>query len=207
MLALNHPQYSQVDKNEENIGPIMSVQEMKIRDELEMDIENDLEQEIKDGICHLALRLHRLYLHQKERKARKVAQLLSAGAKNHQADKKHNKTLSQVNIAIRLLEGGTKIEIKETKKEVPEKGSSSSSRPQTPRSSSNLQGMHGSKKFDWERSLRSSSSSSGGQVSPISKRQLNLDDARRNPPSAAGMRKSNINNGVHNNVIELGWKC
>ena len=45
----------------------MSAEELKIRKELEMDVERDLEAEIKDGIYHLALRLHRLYQHQKKK--------------------------------------------------------------------------------------------------------------------------------------------
>lgn len=45
----------------------MSADELNIFRELEKDVERDLEEEIKDGIYHLALRLHRLYQHQKER--------------------------------------------------------------------------------------------------------------------------------------------
>ncbi|KAL0396517.1 UNVERIFIED_CONTAM: hypothetical protein Scaly_0100100 [Sesamum calycinum] len=44
----------------------MSVEELKIREELERDVEKGLEEEIKDGIYRLALRLHRLYQHQKD---------------------------------------------------------------------------------------------------------------------------------------------
>ncbi|KAK3011802.1 hypothetical protein RJ639_012503 [Escallonia herrerae] len=43
-----------------------------IRGELEMDVERDLDEEIKDGIYHLALQLHRLYQHQKERNDKKL---------------------------------------------------------------------------------------------------------------------------------------
>ena len=59
----------------------MSAEELKIRDELERDVERDLEEEIKDGIYHLALRLHRLYQHQKERIGRELPE---AGTKNQQ---------------------------------------------------------------------------------------------------------------------------
>ncbi|XP_031285405.1 uncharacterized protein LOC116144093 [Pistacia vera] len=124
-----------------------SEEELKIRSELENDIERNLEEEIKDGIYHLALRLHRLYLHQKERDAREAYELYG--------DKKRkNKVLSEVNISIRM-EGGTKIEIKESRKEEdPDKG-----RPWTPSSSENIQAMlqqvSKHKKFDWANSLRS----------------------------------------------------
>ncbi|PSS21486.1 Cysteine proteinase [Actinidia chinensis var. chinensis] len=105
---------------------VMSAEELKIRKELEMDVERDLEAEIKDGIYHLALRLHRLYQHQKK------------------------KTLLEVNISIRM-EGGTKIEIKEIKKEAREDGYLPASK------SKSTQGMVGlnAKKFDWVQSLRS----------------------------------------------------
>ncbi|KAG5609124.1 hypothetical protein H5410_020405 [Solanum commersonii] len=80
--------------------------EMKIRGELERDVERDLEDEIKEGICQLALRLHRLYKHQEERNTRKSID-------DHGTN---TKALSEVNINIKM-EGGKKIEIKETKKE------------------------------------------------------------------------------------------
>lgn len=181
----------------------MSNEELKIRGELEMDIESDLEQEIKDGIYHLALRLHRLYQHQKERNAREVSESVT---KNHQ--EKRNKTLSEVNISIKL-EGGTRIEIKETKKEAPEKGI----RPRTARSDyNNLQGILvcDTKKFDWAKSLRSAGSGSTAINKrnierPPQGRNLNYDIARRNLTSSSGQRKGNAS--VHNKVLELGWKC
>lgn len=77
--------------------PNTSHEELKIRKELESEIEGELEEEIKDEIFGLAIRLHRLYQHQKER---------TLGC---------NKMFSEVNICIKM-EGGTKIEIKEMKK-------------------------------------------------------------------------------------------
>ncbi|KAJ8765784.1 hypothetical protein K2173_014906 [Erythroxylum novogranatense] len=122
---------------------IMSKDELKIRGELEMDIERDLEQEIKDGIYHLAIRLHHLYQQQKERNVREVSE---SGTDKE----KKNRTFSEVNITIKL-EGGTKVEIKESKKEIPKRG-----RPKT-RRSDHFHGVIASKtsKFDWAKSLRS----------------------------------------------------
>lgn len=107
-----------------------------------MDVERDLEEEIKDGLCHLALRLHRLYQHQKERSASNLA-------------------FCEVNINIQM-EGGTKIEIKETKKPAPaEKEKGFPPRPSS--RSGNMKPVMkvgaNIKKFDWAKSLRSS----GGQ--------------------------------------------
>ncbi|KDP29746.1 hypothetical protein JCGZ_18681 [Jatropha curcas] len=179
----------------------MSTEELKIRGELEMDIENDLEQELKDGIYHLALRLHRLYQQQKERNKRETSE-------SHQ--ERSNKILSEINISIKL-EGGTKIEIKETKKEAShQKGINN--RPRTAKSDQVFQGLLDSKKFDWERSLRSS----GSVPIPINKRKTisnysashyNPYNARRNLTSAAGLRKGNHANDENNKVLELGWKC
>ncbi|KAH7851011.1 hypothetical protein Vadar_005934 [Vaccinium darrowii] len=128
----------------------MSDEELKIRGELEMDLERDLEAEIKDGIYHLALRLHRLYQHQKERNERELSE---TGPKNQQGLTR-SKTVSEVNISIRM-EGGTTVEIKERKKEAREHGNSRSSSR-----SENSKGMIGpnGKKFDWAKSLRSEAS-------------------------------------------------
>jgi hypothetical protein len=127
----------------------MSEKELKIRNELEIDIERDLEEEIKDGIYHHALRLHRLYQQQKERNAKKVV----PGFETRSQQRSNNTTLLEVNISIRM-EGGTKIEIKETKKEAPdhEKGprarTSRSEKMQAPP-------VPTTKKFDWVKTLRS----------------------------------------------------
>ncbi|XP_059624774.1 uncharacterized protein LOC132267661 [Cornus florida] len=186
---IDHSDSVHLDPQGQNIA--MSSEELKIRGELEMDVERDLEEEIKDGIYHLALRLHRLYQHRKERNQQ--------GAKN--------KTLSEVNISIRM-EGGTKIEIKEIKKDGRESG-----RPQTSRSQ-NVQGttMVGSnaKRFDWAKSLRSGTSP---HVAAINKknnsfhqanlrRSFRLDHGRRNCSSALGQPKGN----AENKLLELGWR-
>lgn len=130
-------------RNQRFSGTIVSEEELKIRNELEMEVEKDLEEEIKDGLRHLALRLHRLYQHQKERSASKLA-------------------FCEVNINIQM-EGGTKIEIKETKKPalserekgLPPRPSSRSSGTMNPVTKVGTN----TKKFDWAKSLRSS----GGQ--------------------------------------------
>lgn len=149
-----------------------------------MDIERELEEEIKDGIYHLALRLHRLYQHRKER-----------------SNKSQVETLSEVNINIRM-EGGTKVEIKEvTKKDqaVPQK----LVRPRSSRSSENsksVQFMRSKKQFDWVNSLRSDSGPvivhkkiHGSQASLVS------NDHRRD----RGIIIS-VNNDPK--PLDLGWK-
>ncbi|PON34550.1 hypothetical protein PanWU01x14_343360 [Parasponia andersonii] len=123
---------------------------MKIRHELEVDVERDLEEELKEGIYHLALRLNRLYQHRKERTKRENE---SAGVKFAQEE-----TFSEVNINIKM-EGGTKIEIKETKKndhhDRQELSRDHKIRPQSSRT--RLLMSRKSKKFDWVNSLRSDS--------------------------------------------------
>ncbi|KAM3338564.1 hypothetical protein P3S68_030650 [Capsicum galapagoense] len=123
----------------------MNSNEMKIRGELERDVERDLEDEIKEGICQLALRLHRLYKHQEERNNTKKA-IDDHGTRDN-ARGTSAKTLSEVNINIKM-EGGTKIEIKEIKKEA---------RRRSFKVSSNVQRMVNTRppKFDWTQSLRS----------------------------------------------------
>ncbi|KAG6725229.1 hypothetical protein I3843_02G015600 [Carya illinoinensis] len=114
-----------------------------LRSEEELGIRRDLEEEIKEGIYHHALRLHRLYQQQKERK---------------------NKTLLEVNISIRM-EGGAKIEIKETKKDhgghdhergrVPRTASARSENKMKLQLAAVPQVNANTKKFDWVKSLRS----------------------------------------------------
>ncbi|XWS41635.1 hypothetical protein CRYUN_Cryun17cG0099200 [Craigia yunnanensis] len=185
----------------------MSEEERKIRGEIENDIERDSEEEIKDGIYHLALRLHRLYQHRRERNAQDTSE---------SGDKK-DKTLSEVNISIKM-EGGTTIEIKETKKEAHDHQKGLSLPPRSSRSNYvNVQGMligSTAKKFDWAKSLqagtdpaiidRKTERSYQANI-PSNDRgfcmNLNLENTRRNLVSASGQRKGNI--GLNNKVLEL----
>ncbi|KAG5059214.1 hypothetical protein JHK87_000243 [Glycine soja] len=125
-------------KNNWNILAVpISAEELKIRSELGMEIERDLEEEIKEGIYHLALRLHRIYQQKKERSAKEACELYN----------KQARAVSEVNISIRM-EGATKVEIKEINKEAAEKDSRNS-RPQ------NVKEV---KKVDWVKTLRAGSS-------------------------------------------------
>ncbi|RWR92482.1 hypothetical protein CKAN_02169400 [Cinnamomum micranthum f. kanehirae] len=88
-----------------NLGAVpMSNEELKIRGELENEVEGGLEDEIKDGICRLALRLHRLYQHQKTRDA-------------EFRSKMNEEVFTEVNITIRM-EGESTIQIHENKKAI-----------------------------------------------------------------------------------------
>ncbi|WCJ31959.1 hypothetical protein M5689_013407 [Euphorbia peplus] len=133
---------------------IMSSEEANIWRELEMDIENDLEQEIKDGIYKLALRLHSLYQHQNQR--------LKNIEENNYIRRK--KMLAEVNISI-ILEGGVKIEIKESKKEVKIKRASSA----TSESKSSIKSKS---RFDWASSLRSGSGQSSATTNFTRQRKI-----------------------------------
>ncbi|XP_021802444.1 uncharacterized protein LOC110746523 [Prunus avium] len=136
----------------EKPGAFIPEEELKIRSEVEMDIERDLEEEIKDGICHLALRLHRLYQHQKERRSSYAAALAARD------ERKMEKAFCEVNINIKM-EGGTKIEIKETKKPAPPDQKGSGPNWSGSRSENYVQPFvkmaRNSKKFDWAKTLRS----------------------------------------------------
>ncbi|WCJ31958.1 hypothetical protein M5689_013407 [Euphorbia peplus] len=132
----------------------MSSEEANIWRELEMDIENDLEQEIKDGIYKLALRLHSLYQHQNQR--------LKNIEENNYIRRK--KMLAEVNISI-ILEGGVKIEIKESKKEVKIKRASSA----TSESKSSIKSKS---RFDWASSLRSGSGQSSATTNFTRQRKI-----------------------------------
>lgn len=123
----------------------LSEKETKIRNELESEIERSLEEEIKDGIYHLAARLHRLYQQQKQRNNKNIVN--------------NGGEILEVNISIKM-EGGTKIEIKEVKKEAPDYNFkvqpwSSRSSEKLNKQLSLLQPVSGRKKFDWANSLRS----------------------------------------------------
>nr|GMC57219.1 uncharacterized protein LOC109180280 [Ipomoea batatas] len=152
-----------------------SDEEKKIWGELERDVERELEEEIKDGICKLALRLHRLYRDQKERNNNNNENNNAANSDDSK------KTLSEVSINIRM-EGGTKIEIKEIKKEA--RRSSSSTR----RGGAPLPPPRG-QKFDWTNTLRS-----GPSHNPTGYNA-----------TASIQRKKKKNLGLIN-ALELGWK-
>ncbi|XP_015873040.1 uncharacterized protein LOC107410149 isoform X2 [Ziziphus jujuba] len=162
-------------------GNGMTLEELQIRHELEIDIERDLEEEIKDRIYHLALRLHRLYQHKMERNAKDHES--EHRAKFAKEEKK--KMVSEININIKM-EGGTKVEIKESKKEASEKSRPRSFKPENMQSSN--------KKFDWVNTLRSSSSTStstsAGQV--------------RNPNHVSKQQRGNAT--TDKDLNEMGWK-
>ncbi|KAG8373422.1 hypothetical protein BUALT_Bualt11G0022600 [Buddleja alternifolia] len=179
----------------------MSVEELKIREELEMDVERDLEEEIKDGIYRLALKLHRLYQHQKERTL------------NSQSDKQNEREnlLSEVNINIKM-EGGTTIQIKEIKKK--EQGISrpnSIPRP-TPNPAQNVQGKIGPPrmiKFDWEKSLRSGSNPLDINRKTEDKNrdvQGNERGYNINPIANLGSRRGKVDKRIKTGLLEVGWK-
>ncbi|KAI9165594.1 hypothetical protein LWI28_017095 [Acer negundo] len=171
----------------------MSEEELKIRGELESEIESNLEEEIKDGIYHLALRLHRLYQNHKERNAKQA-----------------NKTISEVNISIKM-EGGTKIEIKEMKKEaapddkVPPWKSKSENMPRAMVLVSNNKSSIGLRVYD--QAIVLSNEYQGFSSNP------NFDSnaivARKNLISSSGQRKGSSGDvGVDNKEqLKLGWKC
>ncbi|KAF8092132.1 hypothetical protein N665_0423s0017 [Sinapis alba] len=83
---------------------LLSKEEERIRDELEMEIERNLEGEFKDGIYNLALKLRRLYEQRRERE------------ESLDVSMRKSKRVLEVNISIKM-EGDTKIEITERKKE------------------------------------------------------------------------------------------
>ncbi|CAN8276551.1 unnamed protein product [Cochlearia groenlandica] len=95
--------------NEERRLLLLSKEEERIRDELEMEIERNLEGEFKDGIYNLALKLRRLYEQRREREEESL-----------NVSMKKSKRVLEVNISIKM-EGDTKIEINESKKEVDNK--------------------------------------------------------------------------------------
>ncbi|KAH1058628.1 hypothetical protein GYH30_002955 [Glycine max] len=182
----------------------ISEEELKIRSELGMEIERDLEEEIKEGIYHLALRLHRIYQERKERSTKEACELDN----DYQA-----RAVSEVNISIRM-EGATKVEIKEINKEEAEKGCaySRNSRPQ------NVKEV---KKVDWVKTLRAGSSPVCARrsscVSSKNKdiKKLGTDDpnvfsnwkihgGRGKNAGSTGLVKRNAS--VDKKILQLVWK-
>lgn len=129
-----------VNEEEKGLKHAISEEEMKIRREIENEIERDLEEEIKGGIYQQALRLHRLYQDRKN-------------SGHIKPPVKTKKDLLEVNISIKM-DGGTMMEIRETKKEAPPPPESL--RPRTSRSDTLARAVPEMKRLDWAKSLRSS---------------------------------------------------
>ncbi|XP_062118826.1 uncharacterized protein LOC133832499 isoform X2 [Humulus lupulus] len=174
---------------------------IKIRHELELDVERDLEEEIKDGIYHLALRLHRLHQHRKERTKRESENNIGGRFAKEE-------TYSEVNINIKM-EGGTKIEIKETKKndnKITTRPTSISFNNNSSRTSSSLVSKK-AKTIDWVNSLRSGSGPvimtkkiHGNQASMISSDGGGYGGPRHRLQRGA----ISVNNDQE--LLDLGWK-
>jgi hypothetical protein len=93
-----------VDMSHKNVLEVpISAEELKIRSELAMKIERDLEEEIKEDLYNLACRLHQIFQQGKLRNTKGAA-----------CDNKI-RALSDVIIRMRI-EGGSTIEIKEVSK-------------------------------------------------------------------------------------------
>ncbi|CAL4924686.1 unnamed protein product [Urochloa decumbens] len=75
----------------------VSTEELRIRDNLEADVEDELEREIIDNMCRLAHHLQRLYQHRHTRQ-------LAGSDTDYQFSTPHaeNKILSEINIRLKL---------------------------------------------------------------------------------------------------------
>jgi hypothetical protein len=155
----------------------ISEEELKIRSELAMKIERDLEEEIKEGLYNLARRLHRIFQQRKLREAKETACKLDNKIR----------ALSEVIIRIRI-EGGTKIEIKEVNKEANEKGCSFR------KNFGQKKCLKEVKKIDWEKSLRKGSS-------PVCVKGSYLKSKEKD---RIMMRGKNGSEGKK--LIQMGWK-
>lgn len=160
----------------------MSAEELKIRRELEMDVEKELAAEIKDEICNLSLRLIQLYQQQKEREEKEISQI---GKHIQLADPK-NKALSEVNINIRM-QGGTEVKIEEAKKNArktsPKPNLSSKVETNAPKPSKLSEEntrrrvvSESRKKFDWVKTLRSGTSSVACHQQKVPKKTARMWD-------------------------------
>ncbi|XP_051143928.1 uncharacterized protein LOC127260260 [Andrographis paniculata] len=167
----------------------ISMEELKIKDELELKVEEDLEEEIKDGIYSLALKLHRLYQHKKKR-AMKLD------------DPK--KQVSEVNINIKM-QGGTTIEIKEMKRGG---GEGRSCLSPIPTQNPNPPPTHRPIKFDWSRSLRSSSNMTNVYQGIKSGPNSNSNSMRMegNQKHCKKDKSSDLDTKTTLEKLELGWK-
>lgn len=185
----------QVKNNNNILGAPVSDKEMKIRSELEMEVERDLEEEIKDGIYNLSLRLHRLYQRQKERKEKEAS------------EDDRNRAFSEVKISIRM-EGNTRVEIKESTKEATEKGRSKSHRSEDAKEVSGF----GAKKLDWEKTLRVGSVNRANGSSKQRDKKGRSDHNLHSNPKFNKVRGKNDcssrkpDRKVDNKPLQLGWK-
>nr|KYP66310.1 hypothetical protein KK1_012598 [Cajanus cajan] len=170
-----------------------------------MEIERDLEEEIKESIYHLALRLHRIYQQRKERSAKEASKL----------GNNRGRALSEVNICIRM-EGATKVEIREVNKEGAEKGCSYYPQKYRP------QNVKKVKEVDWVRTLRAGSSPVCGSRSSscvsskqkekklstdpngFSNRKIHGGRGRKSAGSSGLVVKRNAS--VDKKILRLGWK-
>ncbi|XP_028769384.1 uncharacterized protein LOC114726832 [Neltuma alba] len=184
-----------VKKNNHILGSAVSEKELKIRSELEMEVERDLEEEIKDGICNLSLRLHRLYQRQKERQMKEGSD-----------EDNTTKALSEVNISIKM-EGKTKVEIKETKKEATGKGHHRRSWSHRSEDMKLLVSRSNGGKVDWKKSLRAGS----GNTVSVNKR--NGSPNRESDKGRANIKGRSRSSGrvkqqgkVDRKLLRLGWK-
>lgn len=153
----------------------MSQEELKIRSELAMKIERDLEEELKEGISQLALRLLKIFQQRKERDNAKDV-----------CDNK-NRAFSEVNICIKM-EGETKIEIKEVKKEA---GAGTCSAKKYVKKVKKV------KKFDWEKSLREG-------LSPVCVNRSSYVVSSKHKDRKMLTGKNVVN--VEKKLFHLGWK-
>lgn len=154
----------------------MSAEELKIRRELEMDVEKELAAEIKDEICNLSLRLIQLYQQQEERENKEFAQI----GKHIQVADTKNKALSEVNINIRM-QGGTEVEIEEAKKTVRKtspkpKLSALKSSKLSEENTRRRVVSDSRKKFDWVKTLRSGTSSVASHQQKVPKKTARMWD-------------------------------
>ncbi|KAK1370852.1 hypothetical protein POM88_036944 [Heracleum sosnowskyi] len=157
----------------------MSAEELKIRRELEMDVEKELAAEIKDEICNLSLRLIQLYQQQKEREDRELSQM----SKQIQLADPNNKALSEVNINIRM-QGGTEVHITEAdvRKTCPKPRISSKAETNAPKPSklseenTRRRIVSSRKKFDWVKTLRSGTSDVASHQQKLPKKTARMWD-------------------------------
>lgn len=183
----------QVHKNQ-TVGGHVSEKELEIRNELEMEVERGIEEEIKDGLYTLSLRLHRLYQRQKERHVKEACEV------------NKNRAVSEVNISIRM-EGKSRVEIKESKKEASEMGGSRSYRSENAKQVDGLSYT----KYDWEKNLRAGSSSVS--VNRANRGSKKKDENGTSDPNLGSnrefdnrRRKQNGNGKVDSKQLQLGWR-